>query len=117
MEPVLRMASRSAAWTGPMTICPSTVTRNSRSGLTRRLRVVIGRCFGTTCRYIARAISLQAGGQMVRRAILCMALLCWTGTAFGGTVVDATGRSVEVPDHVARVLPAGPPAAILLAAL
>jgi iron complex transport system substrate-binding protein len=46
-----------------------------------------------------------------------MLLLCWGGAALGGTVVDATGRSVEVPEHIARVLPAGPPAAILLAAL
>ncbi len=54
---------------------------------------------------------------MPRRAFLAVLLLCWTGAAFGATVVDATGRSVEVPEHVARVLPAGPPAAILLAAL
>src|SRR5215472_14939468 len=54
---------------------------------------------------------------MLRRACLVLALLCWTGTAWGGTVVDATGRSVDVPDHIARVLPAGPPAAILLAAI
>jgi iron complex transport system substrate-binding protein len=32
-------------------------------------------------------------------------------------VTDATGRAVQVPDHVARVLPAGPPAAILLTAI
>ena len=32
-------------------------------------------------------------------------------------VVDATGRHVTVPDRVARVLPAGPPAAVLLASL
>ena len=31
-----------------------------------------------------------------------------------GTVQDAAGRSVLVPDRVARVFPAGPPAAILL---
>jgi iron complex transport system substrate-binding protein len=31
-----------------------------------------------------------------------------------GTVQDAAGRSVAVPDRVARVFPAGPPAAILL---
>ena len=37
--------------------------------------------------------------------------------SLAGTVVDATGRSVEVPEQIARVLPAGPPAAILLAAL
>ena len=54
---------------------------------------------------------------MLRRAFLAMLLLCWAGAALAGTVVDATGRSVEVPEHIARVLPAGPPAAILLAAL
>src|SRR5215469_18031886 len=54
---------------------------------------------------------------MLRRACLVLSLLCWAGTAWGSTVVDATGRNVELPDHIARVLPAGPPAAILLAAL
>jgi iron complex transport system substrate-binding protein len=54
---------------------------------------------------------------MLRRTFLAVSLLCWAGSAFGGTVVDATGRSVEVPEHVEHVLPAGPPAAILLAAL
>jgi iron complex transport system substrate-binding protein len=54
---------------------------------------------------------------MLRRACLVLLLLCCAGTAWGGTVVDATGRSIEVPDHIARVLPAGPPAAILLAAV
>ncbi len=54
---------------------------------------------------------------MLRRAFLAVSLLCWAGAAWGGTVVDATGRSIEVPDHVTRVLPAGPPAAILLAAI
>jgi ABC-type Fe3+-hydroxamate transport system substrate-binding protein len=41
-----------------------------------------------------------------------MLLLCWGGVAFGGTVVDATGRTIEVPEPIARVLPAGPPAAM-----
>jgi iron complex transport system substrate-binding protein len=54
---------------------------------------------------------------MLRRAFLAVSLLCWAGAALGGTVVDATGRSIDLPDHVTRVLPAGPPAAILLAAL
>ncbi|WP_244608641.1 iron ABC transporter substrate-binding protein [Bradyrhizobium algeriense] len=31
-----------------------------------------------------------------------------------GTVQDAAGRSIEVPDRVTRVFPAGPPAAIML---
>ena len=54
---------------------------------------------------------------MPQRALLAVWLLCWAGAALGGTVVDATGRSVELPEHIARVLPAGPPAAILLAVL
>lgn len=54
---------------------------------------------------------------MLRRTFLCLSLLCWGSIAVGATVVDATGRSIEVPEHIARVLPAGPPAAILLAAL
>jgi iron complex transport system substrate-binding protein len=54
---------------------------------------------------------------MLRRAMLALSLLWWSGAALAGTVVDATGRSVEVPEQIARVLPAGPPAAILLAAL
>ena len=31
-----------------------------------------------------------------------------------GTVQDATGRSIAIPDKVTRVFPAGPPAAIML---
>ncbi|HET7880919.1 MAG TPA: ABC transporter substrate-binding protein [Acetobacteraceae bacterium] len=54
---------------------------------------------------------------MLRRAFFAVSLLWCTGTAFAATVTDATGRSVEVPEHVTRVLPAGPPAAILLQAL
>jgi iron complex transport system substrate-binding protein len=37
--------------------------------------------------------------------------------AQAATVTDATGRQVEVPDHPAHVVPAGPPAAVLLAAI
>jgi iron complex transport system substrate-binding protein len=54
---------------------------------------------------------------MLHRAFLAIALICWAGAACGGSVVDAAGRSVDVPDQVTRVLPAGPPAAILLAAV
>ena len=53
----------------------------------------------------------------MRFVILTMWLLCWSGVALGGTVVDATGRGVDAPDHITRVLPAGPPAAVLLASL
>lgn len=54
---------------------------------------------------------------MLRRAFLIVLVLCWSGAAYAADVVDATGRHVQVPDHVGRVLPAGPPAAVLLAAL
>jgi iron complex transport system substrate-binding protein len=53
---------------------------------------------------------------MVGRALLVLAML-WTGLAQAAGVTDATGRTVEMPDHILRVLPAGPPAAVLLEAL
>jgi len=34
--------------------------------------------------------------------------------AFGASVKDSTGRTIELPDKVSRVFPAGPPAAIML---
>ena len=43
----------------------------------------------------------KSRGQMLRRAFLAVALLCWAGVAFGGTVVDATGRSIVVPEQIA----------------
>ena len=54
---------------------------------------------------------------MLRRRLILLSLLCWCNVCVAGTIVDATGRSVDVPAHIERVLPAGPPAAILLAAL
>lgn len=54
---------------------------------------------------------------MLRWAFLVLSLLSWSGTAWGGAVVDASGRSVTVPEQIERVVPAGPPAAILLAAV
>jgi iron complex transport system substrate-binding protein len=53
---------------------------------------------------------------MLGRVVLVLSLL-WSGAAFPADFVDATGRTVRVPDQIAHVLPAGPPAAILLAAL
>ncbi len=53
---------------------------------------------------------------MIGRWLLLLSLL-WPGLASAAEAIDATGRTVPVPDHVARVLPAGPPAAVLLAAI
>jgi len=36
------------------------------------------------------------------------------GTAFAREVVDSAGRKVEVPDHIARVMAAGPSASVLV---
>ena len=50
-----------------------------------------------------------------RRAFLAStAALLASRRARAGTVTDATGRALPVPENVARVFPAGPPAAILL---
>jgi iron complex transport system substrate-binding protein len=53
---------------------------------------------------------------MLRRLIVILPLL-WCATAFGVEVTDSTGRSVQVPAEIVHVLPAGPPAAILLEAI
>jgi iron complex transport system substrate-binding protein len=47
------------------------------------------------------------------RACLLL-LLIFASPASGRTVVDATGRSVILPDRIERVMPAGPPATVLL---
>ena len=53
---------------------------------------------------------------MLRRLIFILPLLC-SGVALAAEVTDSTGRAVQVPDQVLHVLPAGPPAAILLEAI
>jgi iron complex transport system substrate-binding protein len=50
---------------------------------------------------------------MHSRVILVVSML-WSGLATAAEVVDATGRTVQVPDHVVSILPAGPPASVLL---
>ena len=53
---------------------------------------------------------------MRRRLIFVLPLLC-SGIAFAAEVTDSTGRSVQVPDRIMHVVPAGPPAAVLLEAI
>jgi iron complex transport system substrate-binding protein len=50
------------------------------------------------------------------RLFLLLPLL-WTAPAPAAEVTDSTGRAVQVPDRITHVLPAGPPAAILLEAI
>jgi iron complex transport system substrate-binding protein len=54
--------------------------------------------------------------NMLRRLILILPLLC-SGVALAAEVTDSTGRAVQIPDRISHVLPAGPPAAILLEAI
>jgi iron complex transport system substrate-binding protein len=49
--------------------------------------------------------------------ILLVLALSWPLAAPATEVIDVTGRTVQIPDHVSRVLPASPPAAVLLAAI
>lgn len=67
--------------------------------------------------YLARYIAASVEDTLLNRWLLLLVLVLWSGFAAAAQVVDATGRTVQVPDHVARVLPAGPPAAVLLAAI
>jgi iron complex transport system substrate-binding protein len=53
---------------------------------------------------------------MLRRLIVILPLF-WCAAAFGVEVTDSTGRTVQMPAEIAHVLPAGPPAAILLEAI
>jgi iron complex transport system substrate-binding protein len=55
-----------------------------------------------------------------RCILLLLSWLCagfCSGIGSAAEIVDATGRTVQVPDQIAHVLPAGPPAAVLLAAI
>jgi iron complex transport system substrate-binding protein len=51
---------------------------------------------------------------MLKPLLLCLFAL---NAACAAEVTDATGRRVTVPDRIAHVLPAGPPAAVLLEAI
>jgi iron complex transport system substrate-binding protein len=51
--------------------------------------------------------------QLPRLSRLAL-LLLFAAPADARSVVDATGRTVEIPDRIERVMPAGPPAAVLL---
>lgn len=53
----------------------------------------------------------------MRRVIVIALALLMPVVGRAAELVDATGRHVTLPEHIARVLPAGPPAAVLLAAL
>jgi len=49
--------------------------------------------------------------------LLCLWPILGHAPANAAEVTDSTGRAVKVPDRIARVLPAGPPAAVLVAAI
>jgi hypothetical protein len=53
----------------------------------------------------------------MRRYLLLAAVLCQPLLVNAAELHDATGRTVQIPDHATQILPAGPPAAVLLEAL
>ncbi len=55
--------------------------------------------------------------RWARIALVLILVTAWSGLAAAADITDATGRIVQVPDHIARVIPAGPPAAVLMAAI
>jgi iron complex transport system substrate-binding protein len=48
------------------------------------------------------------------RGVVLVCCLIWSTAAVSASVTDATGRTVTVPDQIRHVVPAGPPAAVLL---
>jgi len=54
---------------------------------------------------------------MIRFALIALLALLLPAPTHARVISDATGRGVEVPDHIGRVFPAGPPAAALLYAV
>lgn len=53
----------------------------------------------------------------MHRLLLVFAVIFSASVATAAEVTDATGRTVAVPDHIQHILPAGPPAAVLIAAI
>src|ERR1700732_2224678 len=53
----------------------------------------------------------------MRGLLLFLALFVQPLSVNATDLQDAMGRSIRIPDHPARILPAGPPAAVLLATL
>lgn len=60
---------------------------------------------------------MQTTARKLRLAPLVHAALLAPQAAHARVIEDATGRSVELPDHITQVFPAGPPAAALLCAV
>lgn len=55
--------------------------------------------------------------MVICRFIVLLICLSVSFTAQSREITDATGQSIEVPDHIERVIAAGPPAAIFLYSL
>jgi iron complex transport system substrate-binding protein len=54
---------------------------------------------------------------MGRNLILSLLFVLQSLPVGAAEIADATGHAIQVPDHPLRILPAGPPAAVLLGAL
>jgi iron complex transport system substrate-binding protein len=60
---------------------------------------------------------MQISARLFRFASIVLVALLLPLPAHARAIEDATGRAIDIPDHITRVFPAGPPAAALLYAL
>jgi iron complex transport system substrate-binding protein len=73
---------------------------------------------GRIAAFATRLYRVRDPGAIAMRPLLIIPLvMLLSGAAPAAEIVDATGRTVAVPDHVTKILPAGPPAAVLLEAM
>jgi iron complex transport system substrate-binding protein len=66
--------------------------------------------------YLDGPIVERRRAQSMKRLFLVLILFA-VSPVLAAEVTDATGRKVTIPDQITRVLPAGPPASVLLAAI
>jgi iron complex transport system substrate-binding protein len=64
--------------------------------------------------YLAQYVAFMGLRTHLPYGWLLVLLLAATAPASGRLVTDATGRTVDVPDRIERVMPAGQPAAVLI---
>src|SRR5262249_56853913 len=61
-----------------------------------------------------RAERTRMTGAILRRVAALALVALALGTASAREIIDSAGRKVQVPDRIARVMAAGPPASVLL---
>jgi iron complex transport system substrate-binding protein len=83
------------------------------------LAMPIGRMsLNSARRFGSRTEAATASAVLLRLLLAALLATVWSVSAMAGRlVVDSAGRQVEVPDVVARIVAAGPPASVLMTIL